>query len=215
MDAANERDVYNESAVTTPTDELVKAACEEFDQDNSVVEQALSDLFTEYPCNDHLSHVLLKVVALNRLYSTQIFAVLDLAQHIRALEIDRDLALGSPEIVDRIARITINGKERNNYSFATKYCSWHNQPSYPIWDSRVDTYLWRLQKQKRFTAVVNSNSDLWHYPTFREAMIAFRDVYRLASFSFKEIDKFLWKHGERSIEGPVIQSDTVTAAPES
>ena len=38
------------------------------------------------------------------------------------------LATGSPEIVDKIARVTlsINGKVRNNYSFATKYCSWHN-----------------------------------------------------------------------------------------
>lgn len=179
-----------------PTAELVEAACKQFDHDNRIVEQALKDLFNQYPGNHCHPHVLLKVVAVNHLYATRILAVHDVASHIhqQAQDVDSALANGSPEIVDKIARVTlgINGKERNNYSFATKYCSWHNVASYPIWDSRVDKYLWSLQKQDRFATIFKRNADLWEYPKFCEVMTAFRDRYGLGSFTFKEIDKFLW-----------------------
>jgi len=183
----------------TPSAELVAVACKEFDQENRIVEQALNDLFSQYRRNDSHPHVLLKVVALNRLYATQILAVHDVARHIhqQARDIDLALAAGSPEIVDKIARVTLssNGKEKNNYSFATKYCSWHHSASYPIWDSRVDKYLWTLQKQESFASFFKKNADLWVYPTFREVMTAFQDRYGLGSFTFKEIDKFLWSEG--------------------
>jgi hypothetical protein len=156
-------------------------------------------LFSHYPRNNDLPRVLLKVVALNRLYSTQIFAVMDVASHIHqhAQDIDSALTSGSPEIVDKIARVTISasGKVRNNYSFATKYCHWHSRASYPIWDSRVDRCLWTLQKRDRFAAFFNANADLWEYPKFRDAIAALRDFYGLGSFTFKEIDKFLWSEG--------------------
>jgi hypothetical protein len=99
--------------------------------------------------------------------------------------------------VDRIAKVTIrsSGKVRYNYSFATKYCSWHNPEAYPIWDSRVDRYLWTLQKQEHFARSFSTNADLWGYPKFRTVMEEFRDCYGLGSFSFKDTDKFLWSEG--------------------
>jgi hypothetical protein len=85
---------------TIRSPERIRAACEAFDRDNPVVEPALTELFTQYPGNDDIRHVLLKVVALNALYSTQIFIyservpnVLDVALHIHknAQEIDSAL----------------------------------------------------------------------------------------------------------------------------
>jgi hypothetical protein len=52
--------------------------------------------------------------------------VVDVAQHINrnAKKIDSALAAGSPEIVETIAWVSVpNKKDRNNFSFATKYCS--------------------------------------------------------------------------------------------
>jgi hypothetical protein len=189
----------HEAVPTIPTEDRVRSACKEFDEDNVIVEQALKDLFNQYHRNDNQPHVLLKVVALNRLYSTNIFAVYDMARHIyqQAPDIDSALANGSPEIVDKIARVTITttGKNRTNYSFATKYCSWHNQASYPIWDSRVDRYL-RAMRRTAFAKFLSAHGGLWNcYPEFVALMTAFRDCYSLGSFSFKEIDKFLWKYG--------------------
>jgi hypothetical protein len=189
------------TAVQPPTAQLVDEAIKKFDEENAVVEDALKKLFTQYPANTNLSHVLLKVVALNRLYSTQIFAVVDVAQHIHrnGTEIDSSLAIGSPEVVDKIAKVTISksGKERNNFSFATKYCSWHNPESYPIFDTQVDRYLWSLQKQAHFAEFFIKN-EFWDYSEFRKVMIAFRTVYGLESFTFKDIDKFLWLYGGKS-----------------
>jgi hypothetical protein len=96
----------------TPTAALVRAACEDFDRDNPVIEPALKELFSQYPYNNDIRHVLLKVVALNALYSTQIPIysqkipnALDVAQHIyqKALDIDSALAAGLPGIIETIA----------------------------------------------------------------------------------------------------------------
>ena len=185
-----------------PTPELVLAACKEFDEQNQTVEQALTELFCQYPDNRSHPGVLLKVVALNRLYSTQIFAVMDVADHIhrQAQEIDFALASGSPAVVEKIAKVVIKGKVHNFWCFATKYCSWHNPACYPIWDSRVDRYLWCLQKQTQFAASFR-HADLWNYDRFREIVTAFRDHFHLGPVSFKQIDKFLWLSGEELMEG--------------
>jgi hypothetical protein len=178
-----------------PTPDLVEAACKEFDHYNDLAERTLDLLFKQFPNNVELPHVLLKVVTLNGLYSTQIFAMQDVAHHIQecGAEVDSAFTAGSAEIVDKIARVTIKatGKVRNNYSFATKYCSWHNPDVFPIWDARVDRYLWRLQKQEHFAGCLKRNSDLWEYPTFREAIANFRSFYGLAAFPYKQLDKYL------------------------
>lgn len=94
---------------TAPTEELVRTACQEFDRDNFVIEQALTELFSQYPQNNDLRRVLLKVVALNSLYSTWIPAysgkipdVLDVARliHQDAQDVDASLDAGSAEIVE-------------------------------------------------------------------------------------------------------------------
>lgn len=183
-------------ALRRPTANLVESACKEFERDNYVVEKALDYLFKQIPKNVELHHVLLKVVTLNSLYSTQILAVRDVASHIHqhGAEVDAALTAGSSEIVDKIAKVTLaaTGRVRNNYSFATKYCSWHRPDLFPIRDSRVDRYLWRMQKQDNFAGCLRRNSDLWEYATFREVMANFRDFYGLAAFPYKQIDKFLW-----------------------
>lgn len=192
-------------AAVVPTEELVRAACEEFDRYYGEVEQSLTELFGQYPNNRDLHHVLLKVVALNSLYSTQIPVysetipnLLDVAHHIQghAEGVDSAFAVGSPEIVDEISRVVVpEKKQRNYFSFATKYCSFHRPDAYAIWDSRVELYLAWLQKQSDFAAGFDVHG-LWKYPTFHRVMITFRERYGLGVFSLKEIDKFLWVYGE-------------------
>jgi hypothetical protein len=191
-----------------PSVERVKAASEKFDQKYKVIEEALGELFGNYPLNTNPSHVLLKVAALNRLYSAGVLAVGVLADHIyrNGKEIDLALAAGNLSAVERIERVTIQGKEFNFFSFATKYCNWHRPDLYPVYDSRVDQYLWSLQKHSRF-------SDFNHRPDIRKDYIGFfkimtdlRSFYKLESTTFKEIDKFLWTRDEvDSITGKGLQ----------
>lgn len=188
-----------DDSLIVPNANGVKSACQQFDRENEVVENALADLFAKYPANSDPSHVLLKVVALNSLYSTRILAVLKLAAHIceQGAKLDAALAAGLPEAVDTVASVTIGGKEFTFYSFATKYCNWHKPDLYPIYDSRVEKYLWFLKKREVFRSdTFNSCEDLWSYPTFCDVMTAFRDEFGLGSFSFKQIDKFLWSQGQ-------------------
>ena len=190
--------------VRPPTIELISHAGEKFDKDNEVIEQALYELFRQFPANTNHGHVLLKVVTLNRLYATQIFAVTTVAEHIynNAAEIDRGIATGSPEVVDKTGKVVIQGKTYNFFSFATKYCNWHQPDLFPIYDSNVESYLWSLQKQECFTKNKFKRKALWQFPDFVEIMKSFRDHYGLQQFSFKEIDKFLWQEGAPVGNGP-------------
>ena len=190
----------------TPTIALVNAAAENFDKDYKIVEESLGELFGRYHENTDLSHVLWKVALLNPLYQLHIPAyspdipdLLDVARYINsnAQEIDSALTLGSPEIVYKITSVSVPGKNhRYYYSFATKFCSWHNPDSYPIWDSHVDNYLWTLREQGRFAdAAFVHHQSLYDYPTFFRIMTAFRREFGLESLSFKQIDKFLYLDG--------------------
>jgi hypothetical protein len=198
---------------TDPNPSSVRDACERFDKENAVDERALAELFRQYPTNDDEAHVLLKVVALNKLYATNILAVRPVARHIyeHAEEVDRALKGNppSPEVVDQIVAFTKPATGRQEWVFATKYCSWHRPESYPIWDSRVALYL-RSLKGSPFTRPDNWTDypqfadydgrwrpDNWtHYGEFAVLMNRFRDSYNLRSLTFKEIDKFLFLSGE-------------------
>lgn len=209
-----------EAALTAPTADLVRSACAEFDRENEVTEKALTDLFAAYPANVDPSRVLLKVVALNSLYSTRILAVLKLAHHIadQGPALDAALSAGSPNAVDAIARVSNGDRDFTFYSFATKYCNWHQPNLYPIYDSRVDKYLWFLKKEGLFQSqAFSQHEDLYSYPQFCLAMTAFREQFGLGSFTFKQIDKFLWSQGESiwaAEQAQEIAAPEISAAPE-
>ncbi|HLA86931.1 MAG TPA: hypothetical protein VJL10_02815 [Anaerolineales bacterium] len=181
--------------VEIPTVELVQKYINKFNDDNELVlvENVLSELFEKYPDNHNLRDVLIKAAALNSLYSTNIYAIVRMAEHIVKEHIDIELQKGTSEVVEKIARIAIKGKIRNNYSFASKYCHWHQPEMYPIYDSYVDQLLWAYHNQHNFMEF--KQIDLRHYPRYKEVIEAFRKHYSLSQFSFKELDKFLWIYG--------------------
>lgn len=103
-------------------------------------ESSLRKLFTKtYPLNNDLDNILIKVCSLNGFYSTNIFSLFTVAKHILKLQIDESLENEDLSIVNKIAKVKMNGGNiKNFYSFATKYCSHHKPTIYPIYDSYVD-----------------------------------------------------------------------------
>jgi hypothetical protein len=184
---------------TMPSADGVRKALTFFGNDKNDPDAALFEIFTKYPKNDNLVHVLLKVVTLNTLYSLMIRVysdhptVYDIARHIVDRRIDSDLDLCLPELVRKISKIDKGGKTFYNYSFATKYCSFHRPESYPIYDSRVDEYLWHLKNLGGLTQF--KRNALWTYPKFKNIVEEFRDRYGLQEFTFKQIDGFLYYEG--------------------
>ena len=168
-----------------PTAENVRAACEQYDRLHEPTEQAINELFRLFPDNQDLNHVLLKVAAINSFCACSIFALVDVARNIQqdAGEIDGCMDTGCADAVDKIAKVAVHGKIHNFYSFATKFCNAHKPDLYPIYDSRIDSYLWNLQQHNHFATFLHN--DLCSYVRFREIMIAFRDFHGLGAFSFK------------------------------
>ncbi len=178
-----------------PTPQLALVYVQRFDTDQAVVEMALAKLFGTFPNNTSADEVLLKVVALNSLYATNIYATREVADNIFRLDIDRKLEQHSLELVNEIALVTIKGKTRRNYSFASKYCAWHSPETYPIYDSYVDGLLWAYQKKHKFS---NFNRyDLWNsYPQYVKAVRDFQERFGLQQFTLKQVDNFLWLYGK-------------------
>ena len=89
-------------------------------------EDALDKLFFELlPRNEEISDILLKVATLNDFYSTNIFSVYPVAEHILSLKIDERLRQGDATLVNEIQNVAINGVTRKFYSFSSYfiYCS--------------------------------------------------------------------------------------------
>jgi hypothetical protein len=184
----------NTPVLERPTSALVVKYAEQFGQGNAALtDQALTRLVAAFPDNHDAAAVLLKATTINSLYATNIYAIFQVARHICSLNIDPKLAQGSLDVVDEIARITLKGKQKRNYSFATKYCSWHRPEVYPIFDSYVERLLWAYRHQDRFAEY--KRGETWYYPRYVEIIKQFRAHYGLSEFGFKELDKFLWQYG--------------------
>jgi len=212
------------SAFNMPTPEAVRAACAHFAADPNEPDSALFDLFAQFPNNTNLAHVLLKVVTLNSLYSTQIPlyskripTIWDVVRHIVRLDMDAELATGSAALVPKISKIPWKlDRHFHNYSFATKYCSFHQPESYPIWDSRVNKYLMLLKRQKGFNVDCLGQfkqDDLWDYTKFKELLTQLRKHFGLEAFSFKQIDAFLYLEGGKLLAAKEAAKNIVQPAP--
>ena len=75
--------------------------------ENNLEDNALQKLFTQLcPENTILEDVLIKCTTLNRLYSTNIFNIRAVAEHIHLLNIDERLHHGDLSLVESIAQAT-------------------------------------------------------------------------------------------------------------
>ena len=159
-------------------------------------EDSLTKLFAKtYPQNVSIDEVLIKVAVLNDFYSTNIFKTYNVAKRIVDLKIDTRLAQNDVTLVNDIAKVDVgDGKMKNFYSFATKYCSHHKPLDYPIYDSFVDKVLCYFRRTDKFSKF--KNNELKDYAKFKNVLIEFRTFYNLEEFSLKDIDKYIWQLGK-------------------
>jgi hypothetical protein len=188
-----------------PTPEYAQSLIRAFEKENVYVESALSALVKQFPSNTDKTHVLLKVVTINALYGTQIRDVYTATDRIVECAIEEPMKTGDAAIVNQISEMHFRDKVRYNYSFATKYCSWHEPDLYPIYDSRVAFCLHAYRKQDHFALF--TQDALWDYKTFRNVIKAFREHYGLTDFSFKKIDEFLFQLGNKYFAAEGIEPE--------
>ena len=185
----------------TPSNLLINKYIKLFNEDERYypADQAIINLFKAFPENKKLEDILLKISVINDLYSTNIFGTFKMAKHILQLDIDKKLKKGSSEAVGMISKghgikTSKNNTERKFYSFATKYCNWHNRESYAIYDQYVEKILIAYQKKDGFSSF--KKDDLKDFKKFKMVIGDFISFYDLTEYDLKEIDKFLWIYGK-------------------
>ena len=118
-----------------------------------------------------------------------------MAKHIVELNIDERLEKGDVTLVNDIAiRKLADGKTKNFYSFASKYCSHHRPDAYAIYDSYVDRILRYYRNVDSFCEF--EDSDLKDYEKFTKILYSFRDFYDLGKYNLKQLDRYLWQLGK-------------------
>jgi hypothetical protein len=158
-------------------------------------ESSLTLLFQQFcPLSNEISHVLLKVSALNDFYSTNIYDTHAVAKHVVASNVNDRIARGDPSVVNQMARVAVGRKERNFHSFASKYCNHHNPEAFPIYDSYVEKMLIHFRARDGFARF--TRKELKQYGRFVEVIHAFRQHYSLGQFSLRQIDIYLWLAGK-------------------
>lgn len=155
----------------------------------------ISHYIKQFPQNNDLEVVLIKVILINQLYSTRLFSVYRMAQYIHSLSIDNLLMKGDESAVELLT--TGHGIKKKNhdidlrfYSFATKYCSFHNSNFFPIFDTNVKNSLLYF---KSLGALKFETKDLKKYQSFKNIIVNFQKQFNLETCSLVEIDRFLWQ----------------------
>lgn len=158
-------------------------------------ERALDKLFMELcPKNNNIEDILIKCSALNDFYSTTIFDIHSLAQHIETLKIDERLKAGDYTLVNNIANVEVNGKKHFFYSFATKYCSHHQPALFAIYDSYVEKVLLSMNQKAPFANF--KKNQLKDYDTYMKVIRSFQQRFGLMQYSIKQLDQYLWQLGK-------------------
>ena len=186
-----------------PTVKLVDEFLNEFrvDSRSNFADNAIRELIKKFPDNKTIESVILKISVINDLYSTNIFSTYEIANHILQQDFDKAIENKDYSIVNRVAtghkiKSSRTYKEYNFYSFATKYCNWHDQSSFPLFDRYIDLVLINYNHKNQYTKETNFRV----YENLINVLMIFRTTHKLDKYSFKELDKFLWYLGKKSFK---------------
>lgn len=171
----------------------------------------LKELFTQtHPYNTSIDDIILKAATLNTVYNTRITSIYPVAQCILSLNIDERLRKGDETLVNAIVSGFAEKDVWKHYSFATKYCSFHNPDAYPIYDSYVAKILWHYQQAENFSSFGKNIQKLdsfvnnvlkKDYATFKRIIAEFRRHFGLEKYTTKELDQYLWQFGIAHFKG--------------
>jgi len=138
--------------------------------------------------------VVLKSVAINALYGTNIFAITRMAEHAKGVIAKTDLASVGPELVERLAALPKTAsqkKPRLYFSFASKFAHFFiDAERFPILDNyAAKTLAFHLGDKNLVKRPGHP------YLAFVENLLRLRAAASLTC-STRELDHYLWVAGE-------------------
>lgn len=168
-----------------------------YGKESEIIRSALS----LYPKNDELNIVAMKIALIDITNSTQLskfknkISLFDLTQVIMSIEnIDDRIAHGDPEVVNMIAK---NTGAINLFSFASKYCTYHNveiygRDDYSIYDGIVKRNLPYYAHDISERTIENWRTS-FDYASFNNSIRDTLDQYGITMpFRRRKFDHFLW-----------------------
>ncbi len=161
--------------------------------------------------NDTIDAVLPKVILINSFYATQIYDTERAARNILTVDADSRLASGDLTLVDSIRRghgikTKKSGRERDFYSFATKYAALHEPTKFPIFDSLVMKLLTQLDRQLKFCSHF-TQADLRDYRRYVTVIDSLIQLTNLKSFKYKRLDQGSWVYAKYLFDSDSLSTD--------
>lgn len=202
----------------TPIKSLLIECSKEFKEFEryALADQVINEYVDRFPKHGRLRDVLGKVVLINSLYSTAIYDVIKMARHIQGIEnIDKLIEKGDINAVEKMRknhRIFVGKKgnkkrkERDIYSFSTKYLNFHNQRAFPIFDNLVKRLLPELNNKYKIISDKIVQKSLYDYGVYKEFIDALRFHILLDDENYKRLDQGLWVYAKYR-----YQSDKIPA----
>jgi hypothetical protein len=172
-------------------------------------ESALTQLREKFPGFDSVA-CLLKTVAVNAIYGTQVYAIVPMADKVEQA-MSKDLSQAGPELVERIAALQLNdgATKRLFVSFAAKFCHFFvDEERFPIYDEAARSTL-RLHLGGAY------GSNTKHpYVAFCENFGKVHLQVKPTCRTSRDLDHYLWLVGmyrrwlkQREQENPVVNKE--------
>lgn len=163
--------------------------------------QIIHEILNKFPNNNDLSEIAIKITIIDMTNSTHLsqykskISLYDLANFILNIpNFDKRVALGDPTLVNEIAK---NTGKINLFSFASKYCTYHNteiyhRDDYSIYDGIVVKMLPLYQKE-----VTKYKLNIWRrnydYESFNKCVGDLLEKYKITiPNKRRKFDYFLW-----------------------
>lgn len=193
------------------TNELIEEAHRQVKATNNYGKEddLITDCFKRFPKNDDVTIVAMKVGLIDITNSTHVsqyknkISAVEIAECIMSIKnIDERIKNGDPEVVNEIARSNGN---INLFSFATKYCCYHNKNLYENDDySILDTIL-KNHLPDYFaditTRQINKWVDSYDYKSCNDYLTKKLDELGITvPFRKRKLDHYIWLNNRKKKE---------------
>jgi hypothetical protein len=129
---------------------------------------------------------LLKSIAVNQLYGTQVLAIIPMAKNVQRVLSQPGASEKGTALVDQIAALTLNGTTRRCTSFAAKFCHFFvNENGFPIYDEMAKQAI-KLHLSDQY-----SSGNTKPYVTFCDNFGRLRGAIGFRGLP-RAMDRYLW-----------------------
>ena len=131
-----------------------------------------------------------------RMYEKKI-TFYDIAKHIKEIDFDEQVKKGEPQLVNQIAGLSVN-----LFSFATKYCCYHNyllydRDDYSIYDTALSNAIPKYLQMPTKTYLDEKIRKAINYEEYKRITCELIEAYNITtSNSYRDTDFYLWYHNK-------------------